>query len=551
MYKIEDITNTIICGHVLEVLKQISDESVDMILTSPPYWGLRDYGKDTITIFGGDSNCQHEWGEEIKKKMTGGTPDSALIDKSGWRKFEQKSSYCIKCGSWQGELGLESTFREYVDHLLEIFKECKRVLKKTGSFYLNIGDTHYGGGGGHQYSSENKGFISKVFRKNPELEKAAGFDYGYRRQAKEVPRKSLCMVPERIALGLINMGWILENKIIWMKPNAMPGSQKDRRTHVWEYIYHFVKNNKGSDWYVYGNEPRKSKFPEKWEIWNKVPQKYKWGCWHKDNIPKELLPGFMNLDYYFDLDSIRVSHKQSTIERMQGKFLSKKSATGQYTISNISAEKFAQKFRKPDAQLKFIDDIIEEDKEWIRPSRQNIPHRHHGSGPTQRKYDAENVPSKNAALYSPTRHERYKRKAEETAKFFREKGGGGNLDYGGINAPDSSFREKYHTGMAKGANPGDVFFISTKSFREAHFCVFPLDLLESPVLSSCPPSGIILDPFIGSGTTAIAALKLGRNFIGIDIKKEYCEMSERRIKEVQKIIEQEKKQQEIEFKKED
>ena len=133
---------------MLDLLREMPPDSVDLVLTSPPYWSLRDYGEETKTVWGGSEGCEHEWSEEAYKQHAGrgdcqrdgkyseqeSIPDKVLVRGS-----------CSKCGAWRGSLGLEPTFHFYVDHLLEVFAEVKRVLKPTGAFYLNIGDTYAGG----------------------------------------------------------------------------------------------------------------------------------------------------------------------------------------------------------------------------------------------------------------------------------------------------------------------------------------------------------------------------------------------------------------------
>jgi site-specific DNA-methyltransferase (adenine-specific) len=85
---------------------------------------------------------------------------------------------------------------------------------------------------------------------------------------------------------------------------------------------------------------------------------------------------------------------------------------------------------------------------------------------------------------------------------------------------------------SRGRNKRCVWKIATQSFPDAHFAVFPEKLVETPIRAGCPENGVVLDPFIGSGTTAVVARKLGRNFIGIDVSKKYCEMARKRIKKV-------------------
>ena len=141
MSDIKQFENKIIQGDTLAVLKTFPDESVDCIITSPPYWGLRDYGEETKTIWNGDKNCEHQW--QLKKKKDpmdrGGTgthdaPRDRKNVKHG-QKWEMKgfeSGFCQKCGAWYGQLGLEPTIESYLEHLLQITAELKRVLKKSG-----------------------------------------------------------------------------------------------------------------------------------------------------------------------------------------------------------------------------------------------------------------------------------------------------------------------------------------------------------------------------------------------------------------------------------
>ena len=138
-------TEKIYQGDCIEVLKDFSDESIDCVVTSPPYWGLRDYGKEE-------------------------------------------------------QLGLEETPEEFVANLVKVFSEVKRVLKKEGTVWLNLGDTYY--------------------------------------------NKSLAGIPFRVAFALQSDGWYLRQDIIWHKPNPMPESVQDRCTKSHEYIFLLTKSPK-------------------------------------------------------------------------------------------------------------------------------------------------------------------------------------------------------------------------------------------------------------------------------------------------------------------
>ncbi len=120
------------------------DNLVDCIITSPPYYGLRSYGTKP-QIWGGHNDCKHDFTNMKSKKINlqVGNPEF----KRKWREEatgESSNGYCSLCNAWYGELGQEPTFHLYIDHLVEIFMECRRVLKPTGSMWINIADS-YGG----------------------------------------------------------------------------------------------------------------------------------------------------------------------------------------------------------------------------------------------------------------------------------------------------------------------------------------------------------------------------------------------------------------------
>ena len=133
------------------------------------------------------------------------------------------------------ELGLESTFQEYITKLCDIFDEVKRVLKKKGTCWVNIGDTY-----GNSNQAGTKTFGNPEFNKNRPS-----------REATKTPKKNikgydkcLLQIPSRFAIEMTNRDWILRNELIWHKPNCMPSSAKDRFTVDFEKIFFFVKNRK-------------------------------------------------------------------------------------------------------------------------------------------------------------------------------------------------------------------------------------------------------------------------------------------------------------------
>lgn len=321
--------NQILTGDALKTLSLLPDGSVDSVVTSPPYFRLRNYGHDD-------------------------------------------------------QLGLEASVDGWVDDLRAVLRECARVLVPTGTVWLNLGDS---------YST-------------------------HRREGAQ--RKSLLLGPERLALGLIEDGWAIRNKIVWAKTTTVPTSVRDRFATKHEFVYLLSQQSR----------------------------------------------------YYFDLDSVREPHTS-------------------------------------------------------RP-------------PTRR----------------PTTPVRA-RSTERPSWLGPNSDGDGGL---------KALRAAGLSGHPLGKNPGDVWRLGISNYRGAHFATFPDTLASRMVLagtplircSTCrapwtrklirrgirawrrPPRptcacdasaepGLVLDPFIGSGTTAIAAAKLGRDWLGIDINPEYVALAEQRI----------------------
>ena len=293
----------------LKGLKQLPDNSINCCVTSPPYWGLRDYGID-------------------------------------------------------GQIGLEGTPEEYVDKLVQVFREVKRVLRDDGCLWLNLGDSYNGSGGaGGDYSP---GGLKDGQPKYP------GRNIG------TLKPKDLVGIPWRIAFALQADGWYLRSDIIWHKPNPMPESVTDRPTKAHEYIFLLSKTER----------------------------------------------------YFYDAEAI----KEKGVMTNAG-------------------------------------------------GRQRDTRETHGMG-------------------------------------------GGN---GGINKAKERMKKELAENGFVTRNKRSVWTVATKPFKEAHFAVFPPDLIKPCILAGCPEGGVVLDPFMGSGTTGMVAAMYQRNFIGFELNQEYCKMAEKRI----------------------
>ena len=471
-------------GNVIDELKKIPSESVDCIVSSPPYYGLRDYSGvatyasedyddliriantdlqkhrdqvsesqkdkyyltkpvfneedkkwhaslkyDTSVIWGGNPECEHEWSEYSEKihNGRGDAQNSALYSRqSNIPDVEVKNSFCSKCGAWKGQLGLEILYKDYIEHLMLVMKELKRVLKKTGTLFWNMGDTYSGSGGsGGDYN------IGGIREGQPK----------YKQEKSEIPSKSLMMMPERLAIEMIDDGWILRNKLAWFKRNAMPSSVSDRFSNKWEYVFFFTKSQK----------------------------------------------------YYFDLDSIRKPMAESSIKRISqenipNQFKSGKSAEFAETdpVNNIPKimNNMHQKYQQEGAYKGSHSGYINEDGSL----RVNLS----GANPGD-------------VLFDDTIYDLY---------------------------TDSSIQDAFIEYLER-ERPEllipSILDIPTMPHSFAHFAVFPETLVEPLIKAGCPSDGVVLDPFAGSGTVGVVAKKQGKSANLIEISPEYVEIIKNRL----------------------
>ncbi len=351
--------NRILNIDCLQGLKQLPDGIVNTCVTSPPYYGLRDYG--TAEWEGGDAECDHI-DENANKTSTYKVDDSKREEKSKAIFGTTYREICPKCGAIRkdNQIGLEETPEAFVQKLVEIFREVKRVLRDDGTVWLNLGDSYAGSGMGaanypHLSSDKQKSNHGSTTAKG-----RGGMTYGLK-------PKDLIGIPWMVAFALRADGWYLRQDIIWHKPNPMPESVTDRCTKSHEYIFLLSKSQQ----------------------------------------------------YYYDYESIR--------EKQTG--------------------------------------------EW-RPRDTTVKHPNSGVA----------VPYNRA----------------------------GNNEDG-------------HR------NRRSVWTVTTRPFSEAHFATFPERLIEPCILAGCPEGGLVLDPFMGAGTTALLAAKKNRHFIGFELNADYIKIAEKRL----------------------
>lgn len=243
-------------GHVLDVLSELPESSVHCCITSPPYWGLRDY-KIAPVVWGGESSCQHAWAAMERGRRKDVLPAECssagrLAHTGGDRSEESRGSalqnggrFCTLCGAWLGCLGMEPTIEMYVEHMVEVFRAVRRVLRPDGTLWMNLGDSYAGSGGGHTNgvtpglsNSKNRG--------------SAG-EHAILREVRGTKPGDLCAIPWRVALALQADGWYLRSGIVWAKGvsfceghsgSVMPESLGGWR---WERCRRKVRGSKRSD----------------------------------------------------------------------------------------------------------------------------------------------------------------------------------------------------------------------------------------------------------------------------------------------------------------
>jgi DNA modification methylase len=315
----------------------LRDACIDCVVTSPPYFGLRDYG-------------------------------------------------------YNEQIGLERTPELYVQTLVAVFDDIRRVLKPQGTLWLNIGDSYAasgrGGGGG---SFQNNAMGREISEKN-----------GFRMPAPGYKMKDIIGVPWKLAFALRDAGWYLRSDIIWSKPNPMPESVTDRPTKAHEYLFLLAKSER----------------------------------------------------YYYDADAIAEPVSAAMLTEMEqgydGLGLKDYEAAGVQNPSSVKARIIANARRKADAA---------------------------NNGRNQQATNPES----------------------------ERRGQVGTFNNNPRLRPNLT------------RNRRSVWTVNTMPYSGAHFATMPEKLVEPCILAGCPIGGLVLDPFVGSGTVVAVAQRLGRRGVGVDL----------------------------------
>lgn len=544
----------ILIGDVLEKIKEIPDESIDCIITSPPYWGLRDYG--TGSWKGGDPNCDHS---EIRHKTREERKQNAWMDKKlveGTYGDERKwtSNACPSCGAERvdAQWGLELDFHDYLDKLDLLMDECKRVLKKTGTCWINLGDTYSTISGGmrdlqrgvkKKYGKIDYG-VGHAHSGDDNKEKASAYSVDQSKMYEGLKTKSRMGMPERFYIRCIDKGWVARNHIPWVKANSMPSSVKDRFTNKWESIFFFAKNPK----------------------------------------------------YYFNLDAVRVppkgGFKPFNRRVREAKRLKASGNDGAILMAKMSDEEEVNTNKNGFRIAKY-------DAE--NPNAQPNNRSHFDAGKKLHdRLKAEGKPETNPKGKNPGD---VFYNSEAKTKDITSPSGSAERTLIDLNTNTERNMQSRNVSAVRGKNPGDVFEINTRPFAKAHFATFPPDLPEKILKCACPKQvckkcgkprnpiskptedyakllgkswhshsddsgkgmtqdrsqkqdavasyvivgytdcgcnagfkpGIVLDPFFGSGTVGMVADQLGLEWVGIELKEEYAEIAKARVGNQEKL----------------
>ena len=478
--------NKILIGNNMEKLKEIESESVDCIVSSPPYFGLRDYG--TGTWEGGDPNCPHKRLTKISKNTA--TGHAGMYEQGHVVGDAIYKQICPECGAKRidEQFGLEETLEEYIEKTVLLFEELRRVLKPQGTVWWNLGDS---------YASKSSAFGGRG--KNSILNNTS-FEDKQRRNTivpEGLKAKELMMIPARVAIALSENGWYLRSEIIWHKPNPMPESVKDRPTSAHEKIYLFSKNKK----YYYDADAIREKAKTKPTVRNKSAEGYQ-ADYAKGKRFSEGERTYGN-GYANKRNVWSTKYESDEEERMYRQGMSKtRGENVVFVRTKLPTQKDFVKFIKERTSIKQLDEETDIKKtkieHWFRNDESGF------------------------AFPSVEDWKVIKDYVNDWSKEFE-------LIDEGLTYVESHLDSIESNPLGK--NKRNVWTVTTKPFKGAHFAVFPPDLIEPCIKAGCPKGGTVLDPFGGSGTTGLVANNLGRDAILIELNEEYVEIAKKRLGE--------------------
>lgn len=455
----------------------LKDESVHCIVTSPPYFGLRRY-EIPDSIWDEVESCDHQWSEIVVPAANGiihdgGMSGETLSGSSATRK-PQRSHFCARCGAWKGQLGGEPGISLYVSHLVQVFREIRRVLRSDGVLWLNLGDSYASGKG----SCYNPGGGERSLGKHLKI---AGVHYLERSNISDLRKeglkpKDLCEIPSDIVRALRDDGWWLRSRIPWIKRNCMPESVDDRPTVAIEYVFLLTKSKD----YFYDAEPVKITASED------THARYARG---RKKVAD--YPGGQTIAETLDhMVRVPANYKGSVPGRKDGPGQDRRSkkdrCRGKETERDAMGLKIGSRFgREPG---------------W----RDGLPGVHPksaepGSGVKQ-----------NSSFESAVKDIVGSRNRRNSDWFF----------------------ESWQGLLSDSEGDPIACVVNPQPYKGAHYSTFPEKLIEPMIRAGCPIGGITLDPFHGSGTVGAVAERLNRRWVGLDLG--YHDLQKRRLVGIQK-----------------
>ncbi len=281
-------------------------------------------------------------------------------------------------------------------------------------------------------------------------------------------KQSLACIPDRFKIKMVDSGWICRNEIIWHKPNAMPSSAKTRFNNDYEKLFFFTKKNKY--YFETQYEPLKSVVPTTPKRAKNKTSKY------KDTKQESTVRQGMNKSRGQKLVFLRKNLPS------QEEFVS-------FMRSRITIEKIVENSALKQSKV----------EHWFRRDKSGFAY------PSAEDWNS------------------IKWLVDDWSKEFQKI----DQQLNDITIETDDILKNVEKGRIKRA----IWSINTKPFKGCHYAPYPEELIKIPILACCPVKGIVLDPFIGSGTTAKVSVENNRNYIGFELSKEYCEIAEKRINE--------------------
>lgn len=424
-------------GDCIDQLNRMEPDSVDCVVTSPPYWGLRDYGVE-------------------------------------------------------GQIGLEPTLAEHLEVMVAVFEAVRRVLKPTGTLWLNYGDCYATAPNGRSAAdmklaaSDDRTFRDKPFSTvgpiyQPDYEKTdrtgqggnrgnlAGSHGGRVIAGGYLKPKDLCMIPNRLAIALQDAGWWVRSEIIWGKSNPMPDSSGAvRPSTAHEKIFLLTKSCDGDVWRA-RDTGEISFFPDLSEMCALVTDAARFAR------------RWFRIGSYYDAEAVAMGR---TSDEDANGFRGGSYVGGK---PGVRAAKGNRRVKMPDG--------------WDTGA---------GGHGSRRRRGRE----QGKVLEVTPRHQNH-------------------INHTGLDElgrGEGRYLRNYEPAQLT------VWHMATQAFKEAHFATFPPELAERCILAGCPKGGLVLDPFGGAGTTALVALRHGRKADLIELNPDYAAIARRRIEADWRVV---------------